>query len=53
MTWHEGLWACVYKWVEVKSMNGNVKSFVCVRKEKSWNIEPNETNNNLETLNKM
>ena len=25
--------------------------FVCVRNGKSWNIEPNEINNNLKTLN--
>ena len=33
-------------------MNGNAKSsFVCVRDEKSWNIEPNKTNSSLKTLN--
>ena len=55
MTQHRGLWAYVYKGVEVKMANGNSKSFfVCEREEKSWNIEPNETNNSLETLlNKM
>ena len=26
--WHEGLWTCVYKGVEVKMMNGNAKSFL-------------------------
>ena len=26
-------------------VNGNVKSFVCVKEEKSWNIEPKEINN--------
>ena len=37
MGWHEGLWACVYKGVEVqgvKRVNGNAKSFVYVREEK-------------------
>ena len=29
----QGLWACVYKGVEVKRVNGNAKSFLCVRKE--------------------
>ena len=28
--WHEGLWACVYKGVKVKRVNGNVNSFLCV-----------------------
>ena len=33
-------------------VNGNAKSFfVCVWDEKSWNIEPNETNSSLKTLN--
>ena len=27
MGWHEGLWACVYKGVEVKMVNENSKSF--------------------------
>lgn len=44
MRWDDGLWAGVYKEVEVqkvKSVNGNTKKFfVCKRKEKSWNIEP-------------
>ena len=52
MKWHEGLWACVYKAVEVKWVNGNAKSFLCMREEKFWNIEPNETNNSLKKLNK-
>ena len=51
MEWHEGLWACVCKGVEVKRVNGNGKSFVCEGDEKSWDIEPNETNSGLETLN--
>ena len=42
MGWHEGLWACVYKGVEVKMVNENAKSFLCVREKKS-----------LETLNQM
>ena len=33
-------------------VNGNAKSFLCVREEKSWNIEPNETNSSLKSLNK-
>ena len=54
MRWHGELWACVYKWVEVKMVNGNGKRFLCEREEKSWNIEPNETNSSFETLlNKM
>ena len=51
MTWHERLWACVYKRVEVKMMNENAKSFLCVKDEKSWNIEPNKKNSSLKTLN--
>ena len=38
-----------------KSENGKWKCkefFVCEREEKSWNIEPNETNSSLKTLNK-
>ena len=27
MGYHEGLWACVYKEIEVKMVNGNAKSF--------------------------
>ena len=43
MRWHEGLlWACVYKGVEVKRVNRNAKSFLCVRERK-----------NLETLNQI
>ena len=42
MGYHEGLWACVYKGVEVKRVNRNAKSFLCVRERK-----------NLETLNKI
>ena len=35
-------------------VNGNRKSFLCEREEKSWNIEPNETNSSFKTLlNKM
>ena len=41
MRWHGELWACVYKWVEVKMVNGNAKSFLCEREKKSWNIESN------------
>ena len=52
ITWHEGLWACIYKRV---SENGERKCKKnCVEREremkKSWNIEPNKTNNSLETL---
>ena len=32
-------------------MNGNAKSFVCVRDGRFWNIETNEINSNLKTLN--
>ena len=53
MRWHKGVWACVYKGAKVKRVNGNAKSFVCERDEKSWNIESNKTNNSLETLNKL
>ena len=54
MRWHGELWACVYKWVEVKMVNGNAKSFLCEREKNSWNIESNETNSGLEILlNKM
>ena len=50
---HERLSACVYKGAEVKSVNGNAKSFfVYEREEKSWNIKPNETNSSFKTLNK-
>ena len=54
MEWHEVLWAFVYKGVEVKRVNGNTSIFLCVREkeEKSWNIETNETNSSLKTLNK-
>ena len=38
MRWHKGVWACVYKWAKVKSLNGNAKSFVCVREMKSLEI---------------
>jgi len=31
MGWHEGLWACVYKGVEVKRVNENVKRFLLER----------------------
>ena len=40
--WNEGLWAWVYHKSEVKRVNGNAKSFLCVREMK-----------NLETLNQM
>ena len=50
--WYEGLWAYVYKGVELKMVNENAKSFVCVREMKVLNIEPNETNSSLKTLNK-
>ena len=34
-------------------VKGNEKSFfVCMSEEKSWNIEPIETNNRFKTLNK-
>ena len=39
MRWCEGLWACVYKEVEVKRVNRNAKNFLCVKERK-----------NLETL---
>ena len=42
MGWHEGLWACVYKGVEVKWMNENAKSSLYVRERKC-----------LETLNQL
>ena len=42
MGWHEGLWKCVYKGVEVKRLNGNAKKILCVRERKS-----------LETLKQM
>ena len=42
MGWHERLWTCIYKGVEVKRVNVNAKSLLCVRKMKS-----------LETLNQM
>ena len=42
MGWHEGLWACVYKGVEVKWMNENAKSALYVRERKG-----------LETLNQL
>ena len=35
MRWHEGLWACVYKGVEVKMVNENAKNFLCEKVEKS------------------
>ena len=42
MEQHEKLQAYVYKGVKVKMVNGNAKSFLCVREKKS-----------LETLNQM
>ena len=39
-----------------KSEKGELKCkefYVCERDEKSWNIEPNETNIGLETLNQI
>ena len=43
MRMHERPWACVYKGVEVKGVNGNArKKKLCVREKKS-----------LETLNKI
>ena len=39
---YERLWTCLYKGVEVKMVNGNAKSFLCVWEMKS-----------LETLNQM
>ena len=38
MRWHERLWACVYKGVEVKNVNGNAKSYFCMRERKSLEI---------------
>ena len=35
MGWHEGLWTCIYKGVEVKRVNGNTKSFLWVGERKS------------------
>ena len=35
MRWYERPWTCVYKGVKVKRVNGNAKSFLCVRDEKS------------------
>ena len=52
MGWHEGMWACIYKGLEMKRVNENVNNFLCMREEKSWNIEPNKTNSSLKTLNK-
>ena len=34
MGWREKLWAYVYKGVEVKRLNGNANSFLCVRERK-------------------
>ena len=34
--WHEGLWICVYKGVKVKAVDGNAKSFLCVRERRSF-----------------
>ena len=31
----QGLWACVYKGVEVKRVDGNVKKILCEKEEKS------------------
>ena len=47
----------VYKWVEVKKVNGNAKSFLCVWEMKSLEIlnqmkQIDETNSSLKTLNK-
>ena len=42
MGWYERLWTCVHKGVEVKRVNGNAKSFLCVQGMKS-----------LETLNQI
>ena len=39
---YERLWTCVYKWVKVKMMNENAKSFLCV-----WGMEGLETLNQL------
>ena len=38
MRWYKGVWACVYKGAKVKRVNGNAKSFVCVREMKSLEI---------------
>ena len=37
----QGLWACVYKGVEVKRVNGNAKSFLCEKRGKILK-QPNE-----------
>ena len=34
MGWYERLWTCIYKEVEMKMINGNAKSFLCV-----WEIK--------------
>ena len=53
MGWYEKLWTCVYKGVEVKRVNGNAKSFLCVCEMKSLEIlNQMKKNSNLKTLNK-
>ena len=38
MGWHKGLWACTYKRIKVKIVNGNAKSFFCLWDKKSLEI---------------
>ena len=38
MRWYERLWTYVYKWVEVKRVKGNAKSYLCVWEIKSFEI---------------
>ena len=38
MRWQKGLWACTYKGVKVKIVNGNAKSFLCMWERKSLEI---------------
>ena len=53
MGWYEKLWTCVYKGVEVKRVNGNAKSFLCVWEMKSLEIlNQMKKNSSLKTLNK-
>ena len=45
MGWYETLWTCVYKGVEMKRVNGNAKSFLCV-----WEIKSFETLNQIKQI---
>ena len=47
------MWARVCKGVEVRRMNGNIKSFFFFLERGKVLKQPNETNSTLKTLNKI